>query len=161
VLLQKKEESKMSYIADENEMRILAAIQEDFPISKRPFLDIANRLELEEDEVILKIKHLRKLGLIRKMGAVINPKKIGYVSLLAAATIPEDHIDSIANIINEYPGVTHNYLREGKPNLWFTLTEPNSETLDENLKNIEEKIGVPILRLPMTKKYKIGVKLDI
>jgi DNA-binding Lrp family transcriptional regulator len=151
----------MSYIADENEMRILAAIQEDFPISKRPFLDIANRLELEEDEVILKIKHLRKLGLIRKMGAVINPKKIGYVSLLAAATIPEDHIDSIANIINEYPGVTHNYLREGKPNLWFTLTEPNSETLDENLKNIEEKIGVPILRLPMTKKYKIGVKLDI
>lgn len=151
----------MSYIPDENEKRILATIQEDFPLTKRPFLDIADRLGLEEDEVILKIKHLRKSGLIRKMGAVINPKKIGYVSLLAAATIPEDHIDRAADIINEYPGVTHNYLREGEPNLWFTLTEPDSETLDVNLKNIEEKIGVPILRLPMTKKYKIGVKLDI
>lgn len=151
----------MSYVPDENEMRILAAIQEDFPISKRPYLDIANRLGLAEDEVIITINHLRKSGMIRKMGAVISPKKIGYVSLLAAATVPEDRIDSVADIVNEYPGVTHNYLREGEPNLWFTLTEPNSATLDENLKNIEEKIGVPILRLPMTKKYKIGVKLDI
>jgi hypothetical protein len=57
--------------------------------------------------------------------------------------------------------VTHNYLREGKPNLWFTLTEPDPETLDENLKRIEKEIGFPLLRLPMTKKYKIGVKLDI
>lgn len=161
MFLQKKEESNMSFTSNDKEMRILAAIQEDFPITKRPFLDIAENLGISEDEVINSIKHLRESGLIRKMGAVINPKKIGYVSLLAAATISEDRIDSVAEIINEYPGVTHNYLREGEPNLWFTLTEPDSETLDVNLKNIEEKIGVPILRLPMTKKYKIGVKLDI
>jgi len=146
---------------DENEMRILSAIQEDFPLSKRPFLDIADRLEIEEDEVIRTINHLRESGFIRKLGAVINPKKIGYVSLLAAASVPEDRIDSVAKIINEYPGVTHNYLREGKPNLWFTLTEADPETLDMNLRNIEEEIGIPLLRMPMTKKYKIGVKLDI
>jgi DNA-binding Lrp family transcriptional regulator len=151
----------MQKTPNQNEMRILAAIQEDFPLSKRPFLDIANRLNLSEDEVILSINHLRKSGMIRKMGAVISPKKIGYVSLLAAATVPEDRIDSVADIVNEYPGVTHNYLREGEPNLWFTLTEPDSETLDMNLRRIEEKIGIPLLRLPMTKKYKIGVKLDI
>lgn len=145
----------------EKQMQILAAIQEDFPLSRRPFLDIANRLRLEEEDVIHAIKKLRESGLIRKMGAVINPKKIGYVSLLAAATVPEDSIDSVANIINEYPGVTHNYLREGEPNIWFTLTEPDFDTLDENLKNIEDKIGFPLLRMPMTKKYKIGVKLDI
>jgi DNA-binding Lrp family transcriptional regulator len=151
----------MSYSPDEKEMKILSAIQDDFPLSRRPFLDIANRLGLEEDEVILAIGNLRKAGMIRKMGAVINPKKIGYVSLLAAATVPEDRIDLVADIINEYPGVTHNYLREGEPNIWFTLTEPDSGTLEINLKNIEERIGVPLLRLPMTKKYKIGVKLDI
>jgi DNA-binding Lrp family transcriptional regulator len=151
----------MSYAPDENEMRILSAIQEDFPLSKRPFLEIANRLDLEEDQVIQTIDHLRETGLIRKMGAVINPKKIGYVSLLAAVSVPEDHIDSVADIINEYPGVTHNYLREGKPNLWFTLTESDFETLDMNLRKIEEAIGLPLLRMPMTKKYKIGVKLDI
>jgi DNA-binding Lrp family transcriptional regulator len=151
----------MQTTQNENELRILAAIQEDFPISKRPFLDIADRLNLTEDEVIQGINHLRESGMIRKMGAVINPKKIGYVSLLAAVTVPEDQIESVAKIVNEYPGVTHNYLREGEPNLWFTLTESNSEVLDANLKKIEEQIGIPLLRLPMTKKYKIGVKLDI
>jgi DNA-binding Lrp family transcriptional regulator len=146
---------------DEEEMKILAAIQDDFPLSKRPFYDIANNLGLSEEEVIAKLKNLRESGLIRKMGAVINPKKIGYVSILAAASVSEDHIDSVTKIINEYPGVTHNYLREGDPNIWFTLTEPDAETLDLNLKNIEDRIGVGILRMPMTKKYKIGVKLDI
>jgi DNA-binding Lrp family transcriptional regulator len=151
----------MSYAPDEKERRILSAIQEDFPLSKRPFLDIANRLEIDEDEVIGAIENLRREGLIRKIGAVINPKKIGYVSLLAAATIHEDNIDSAAGIINEFPGVTHNYLREGEPNIWFTLTEPDTETLKNNLRIIEERIGVPLMRMPMTKKYKIGVKLDI
>jgi DNA-binding Lrp family transcriptional regulator len=151
----------MSYSPNEKEMRILSEVQEDFPLSKRPFLDVANRLGLEEDEVIAAIENLRKEGLIRKMGAVIDPKRIGYVSLLAAATVTDDRIDSAAGIINEYPGVTHNYLREGEPNIWFTLTEPDTETLENNLRIIEERIGVPLMRLPMTKKYKIGVKLDI
>jgi DNA-binding Lrp family transcriptional regulator len=161
VLLQEKEEPKMNTTENEIDMKILAAIQDDFPISKRPFSDIANNLGVSEDEVIVMIKKLRESGMIRKMGAVINPKKMGYVSILAAISVSEDKIDSVAEIINEYPGVTHNYLREGDPNIWFTLTEPDTETLEFNLKNIEERIGIGIMRMPMTKKYKIGVKLDI
>jgi DNA-binding Lrp family transcriptional regulator len=161
VLLQKEEELKMNNTKDEIEMKILSAIQDDFPLSQRPFNDIASGLGLSEAEVIAKIKNLRESGMIRKIGAVINPKKIGYVSILAAASVSEDKIESVAEIINEYSGVTHNYLREGDPNIWFTLTEPDAETLDLNLKNIEDRIGVGIMRMPMTKKYKIGVKLDI
>ncbi len=145
----------------QDETRILAEIQENFPLSKRPFQEIAGRLGLSEDEVITAIKNLRNSGRIRKLGAVINPKNIGYVSILAAASVSEDKIDPAADIINAYPGVTHNYIREGEPNLWFTLTESDSEILDKNLKSIEERIGVPLLRMPMTKKYKIGVKIDI
>ncbi len=145
----------------QDEVRILTEIQDDFPLSKRPFQEIAGRLGLSEDEVITAIKNLRNSGRIRKLGAIINPKNIGYVSILAAASVSEDKIDPSADIINAYPGVTHNYIREGEPNLWFTITESDSEILNKNLKNIEERIGVPLLRMPMTKKYKIGVKIDI
>jgi DNA-binding Lrp family transcriptional regulator len=146
---------------DEKDKIILRAIQEDFALAKKPFQIIGEQLGMEEEEVIGRIKKLRDSGFIRKLGAVISPAKIGYVSLLAAINVPEDSIDSVAEIINSYSGVTHNYIREGEPNLWFTLTEPDSETLNRNLDEIQGRIEARIIKLPMTRKYKIGVKLAI
>ena len=86
---------------------------------------------------------------------------MGYVSLLAAADIPDDRIEEVTNIINGYSGVTHNYLREGNPNIWFTMTEPDARTLEDNLLEIEERIGAGLVRMPVTKMFKIGVRIDV
>ena len=116
---------------------------------------------MDEEEVITRIKKLQESGFLRKLGAVINPAKIGYVSLLSAINVPEDRIDAVAEIINSYPGVTHNYIREGEPNLWFTLTEPDMDTLNRKLDEIQERTNIQMIRMPMTRKFKIGVKLAI
>ena len=146
---------------DDKNKKLLRILQEEFPLTEKPFQEIAQKLDLKEEEVIFQIQSLVESKMLRKFGAIINPKKIGYVSLLGAIDVSDDKINKIAEIINEYSGVTHNYLREGHPNIWFTLTEPNKETLNKNLAEIEEKIGLKIMKMPVTKTFKIGVKLAI
>jgi DNA-binding Lrp family transcriptional regulator len=145
----------------DQDKELLRTLQNICPIVPQPYLEIAKKLGRTEEQIISRLKQLVDSGIIRKFGAKISPRKIGYVSILVASNIPEAEIDSVADIINEYSGVTHNYIREGEPNLWFTLTEPDEDTLNTHLQEIEKRIGKPIIKLPATKIYKIGVKLDI
>lgn len=140
---------------------LLRTLQEGLPISTRPFQVIAERLGWTEEDVISGIRDMTESGTIRKLGAVLNPRRMGYVSILAAASIHEENVNEAAAIISDYRGVTHNYLREGDPNMWFTLVEPDLETLESHLTDIEKKIGVRVIRMPATKLFKIGVVLDI
>lgn len=148
-------------ILDNRDRELLKALQEDFPLSSTPFREVAEVLGWRVEEVLSRIEGMVERGMIRKLGAVLAPKKMGYVSLLAAADISGDKIDEAAAVINSFRGVTHNYLREGNPNIWFTMTEPNAQTLENNLGEIEEKLGARLIRMPVTRMFKIGVKIDV
>ena len=148
-------------ILGHGDRELLKVLQEDFPLSSTPFIEMAEILGWTEEEILFRIESLINAGIIRKIGAVLAPKKMGYVSLLAAADIPGDRIDEAATVINAYRGVTHNYLREGNPNIWFTMTEPDAHTLENNLAELEEKLGTRLIRMPVTRMFKIGVKIDV
>lgn len=146
---------------EEKNRQLLAALQEDFGLTSEPFEPIAQKLGWSVEEVLTRLESLRESGLIRKFGAVLSPKNLGFVSILAAADIPDDNVDAAAEVINSYRGVTHNYVRDTRPNIWFTLTEVDQETLESNLVEIEKKLDASVIRLPMTHLFKIGVKLDV
>ena len=146
---------------DKIDKELMNLMQNYFPLSSHPYDDIGKRLGLNSTNVISRLEKLSEKGLIRKVGAIIDAKKIGFKSLLAAVSVPEERIEEAAGIINSYPGVTHNYLREGTPNIWFTLTEQVEETLLAHLEEIENKLHSKIIRLPAEKIYKIGVKFDL
>ncbi len=151
----------MSEHLTEIDRKLLTLLQKEFPLTQRPYYQIAKKLNIPEEEVISRLQNLVKSNIIRKFGAILNARKIGYVSILAAIDSKEEEIEKIAAIINTYEGVTHNYQREGHPNIWFTLTEPNTELLEKHLSEIEEKTKTKIIKMPMTQVYKIGVKLAI
>ena len=56
----------------------------------------------------------------------MDSRKIGFYSTLCAVQVPEDKIEAVAAVINQLPGVTHNYLRDHDYNIWFTLTDPHA-----------------------------------
>ncbi len=151
----------MSEHLTEIDRKLLTLLQKEFPLTQRPYYEIAKKLNIPEEEVISRLQYLIKSNIIRKFGAILNARKIGYVSTLAAIDSKDEEIEKIAAIINTYEGVTHNYQREGHPNIWFTLTEPNTELLEKHLSEIEEKTKTKIIKMPMTQVYKIGVKLAI
>ena len=141
---------------------ILNRIQSDFPITSRPFLTIAEELELTEDEVMKRISRLKEIGIIRRIGGNFVPNKLGYVSTLCAAKVPEDKIERFAKIVNRYPGVTHNYLRENNFNVWFTFIAPSMEEIEQHLQEIARESGISeILNLPATKVFKIKAQFAV
>ena len=147
---------------DDIDKSILNRIQSDFPITSRPYLTIADELNLTEAEVLDRISRLKQMGIIRRIGGNFVPAKLGYVSTLCAAKVPEDKIERFADVVNRFPGVTHNYLRENSFNVWFTFIAPSMEEIKQNLKKIEQETGITeILNLPATRVFKIKAQFDV
>ncbi len=147
---------------DDIDKAILNRIQSDFPITSRPYLTIADELNLTEAEVLDRISRLKQMGIIRRIGGNFVPAKLGYVSTLCAAKVPEDKIERFADVVNRFPGVTHNYLRENSFNVWFTFIAPSMEEIEQNLKDIEQETGIAeILNLPATRVFKIKAQFDV
>ena len=141
---------------DATDKAIINRIQSDFPISSRPYAVIADEFDLSEDEVISRVRKLKSTGIIRRIGGNFVPGKLGYVSTLCAGKVPEDKIDTFAGIVNQYTGVTHNYVRENDYNIWFTVIAPSRELIENHLAEIAEKTGVKeIINLPATHVFKI------
>jgi DNA-binding Lrp family transcriptional regulator len=152
----------MDDLFDDIDRAILNRIQSNFPVTRRPFLSIAQNLDLSEEKVINRIKKLKKKGIIRRIGGNFAPEKLGFVSTLCAAKVPKDKMEGFIEVVNRYPGVTHNYLRDNPYNIWFTFIAQSMSEIVDNLKKISRKTGVTeILNLPATKMYKIKAHFDL
>ena len=140
---------------------ILNEIQRNFPVTHRPFLALARRLGMKEKEILERVQRLKEAGIIRRIGASFSARAVGFSSTLCAAKVPSEKIEKFVSVVNSYPGVTHNYEREGDFNLWFTLIAPSRKRIEEILAAISRRTGVrPILDLPATNTLKIAVDFN-
>lgn len=146
---------------DNIDKSILQIIQHDFPLTERPYKVIGERLSLSEEEIIKRIKKLKEDNFIRRIGGIFSSKELGYTSLLCAIKTPPEDADRVAEIINVYPGVTHNYKRNHEYNIWFTLITEDIEIKNKIIKEIEEKTGYSIKQLPATKLFKLRAVFKI
>ena len=147
---------------DDTDRKILNRIQSNFPITSHPYRTIAQELDLEESDVIHRLLQLKESGIIRRIGGNFFPEKLGFVSTLCAAKVPQDKIDSFADVVNRYPGVTHNYQRDNAFNIWFTFIAPSMEDIEEKLTEIARDTGVEnIINLPATRVFKIKAHFDL
>lgn len=147
---------------DETDLRILAALQESFPLVERPFLELAKELGIEEDELIKRVSRLKELGLIRRIGPILDLRRLGLSGVLVAMRVSPEDADQVSAAVNEYDEVSHNYLRpnESGYNLWFTISAPE-ERVGEIISEIKRRTGREMLVLPTIRIFKIGVKFDI
>ena len=151
----------MPVINDENK-KILNNIQVDFPIDSRPYKILAKKLGLHEDDLIKRINQMKEDMLIRRIGGNFSPDRLGYHSTLCAARVPEDKIKLFTKTINAYSGVTHNYKRDHKFNIWFTFIAPSVEIIKTNLEQIIKATNVKtILNLPATRVFKISANFKL
>jgi siroheme decarboxylase len=142
---------------DKIDRDLLNEIQADFPIEPHPYRVLGERLGIDEPEVLARIARLKTDGVIRRMGASINSRKVGFVSTLLAARVPEEQFDSFVEIVNACQGVTHNYERKHEYNVWFTLISPSVAAKEKTIKSLIRKTGIEILELPAKRIFKIRV----
>ena len=141
---------------DDIDRQLINTVQLDFPLNSRPFHTLGERIGVSEEDVIDHLKKLTELGAIRRIGPIINTIEIGGFSTLIAMRVPEHEIDEVAARINGFDEVSHNYLRPGTYNLWFTVSAQSKSRLLEIIGEIKE-MGCPFLDLPVERMFKIGV----
>ncbi|HEY8036540.1 MAG TPA: Lrp/AsnC family transcriptional regulator [Methylobacter sp.] len=142
--------------------QLLNDYQRDFPLSARPYRDIADQLGVTEAEVLSVFTELNDNNFISRIGPVIPPNHIG-VSALVAMSVPEQQLQSVADKISAYPEVNHNYEREHRFNLWFVVIASDAEHLTAVIDSIEQETSYKAMRLPMLDDFFIdlGFKLDL
>lgn len=142
---------------DNLDRQLLDIIQTDFPLVPRPYAELAQRLGISEEQALERVRALRAKKIIRRLGANFQSAKLGFVSTLCAAKVPDAQLETFISEVNAQPGVTHNYLREHSYNVWFTLISPSREQSRKILEQISARTGIAILDLPATKLFKIRV----
>jgi DNA-binding Lrp family transcriptional regulator len=146
---------------DTYDKQILDIIQSSFPLAARPYEVVGEQVGLTEGEVLARVRRLKEEGVIRRMGANFGSRELGWKSTLCGAEVPEDKLDLFVAEVNKHTGVTHNYLRAHKFNVWFALIAPSTDAVEEILAGITEKTGVSIMNLPASTLFKIKVDFNM
>lgn len=147
---------------DKIDKKILNILQKEFPLAQRPYQIVADSCKITEDEALNRIRKMKNSGVIRRIGAVFDGKKLGRASTLCAARVPEEKMDAFVRIVNAQKGVTHNYRRDHDYNIWFTATAADARKLQELLDDIKEKTGVEdILDMQAVRTFKINATFDV
>jgi DNA-binding Lrp family transcriptional regulator len=142
---------------DGTDNKLLNIIQWEFPLIREPFSLLGLNLDMSAKEVISRIERLKSAGIIRLIGPVLNPKKLGYRTTLAAARMPAKRLPTAGQVLSGHPGVSHCYERDHAFNLWFTLAVPVTADLDYEVRKLGKQIrSTSIINLPAIKMFKIG-----
>jgi DNA-binding Lrp family transcriptional regulator len=145
---------------DPIDFRLLNDWQRGCPLVSHPYAELAHSLGLCETDVIARLKKLAEDGALSRVGAVFRPHTLGW-STLAAVSVPENRIEAVAQRINGYPEVNHNYEREHAFNLWFVATAPTREQVSQVLTEIGRAAGSTVLDLPMLENFHIDLGFDL
>jgi DNA-binding Lrp family transcriptional regulator len=157
-----KRENNTGVLLDEMDRMILNEIQSHFPIEPRPYQILADKLGGSEKEIMQRVQSLKDREIIRRIGANCNSRKLGYTSTLCAAKVPPEQETRFVEVVNSYPGVTHNYRRDHDYNIWFTLIAPTTEHIENILHEITELTRVSeVISLPAERLFKIQVDFEV
>jgi len=143
---------------DAKNVLVLNRLQQGIPLVERPWLAIAEDLKLGEEEVIHTLAKLEGIGIIRRIGGVFNPRKLGYEVRLYAMQVEDDLFYRVADVVNSFQTVTHNYRREGRLNMWFTLAARTEKERENMLGLIRAAAGnTRLYEFPAEQVYKLNV----
>jgi DNA-binding Lrp family transcriptional regulator len=145
---------------DTADRTIINALQGGFPVSDRPFADVARTLGLSEDDLIERIARLCDNGTLTRFGPMYNAERLGGDLSLAAMSVPASDFERVAEVVNDFPEVAHNYAREHKLNMWFVLATETPERVQEVIAEIERQSGYRIYNMPKLDEYFIGLRFD-
>ena len=146
----------MQIISDPVDMALLDDWQRDLPICPRPFAVMAEKLGLEEDDVIARLTRMRAAGRITRIGATCAPNTVS-ASTLAAMVIPTGRIEEVAGLVAGFNGVNHSYQRENRLNLWFVATGPDRAHVDAILAQIRADSGLQVLDLRLVRPFNVDL----
>ena len=149
---------------DKFDRQILDTLQKEFPLSERPYQVIAQKLGVSEAEVWDRVQAMVASGVIRRLGASLDSRKLGYASTLTAVSVVEGEIDRAAEVINAYSEVTHCYQRKDAFNIWFTVIAFSEQRVLDIIEEMRQSLGLEpaqVLNVPVERLFKLDARFTV
>ena len=140
---------------------IINMLQEDFPISDHPYAEVAARVGLTEDDLLHRLELLLQDRTLTRFGPMYHAERLGGGLTLAAIAVPEHDFQRVADIVNGFPEVAHNYAREHALNMWFVLATESKDRIGEVLEAIEQQAGYHVHNMPKEEEFFVGLKFEV
>jgi len=144
-----------------DDVRLLTLLHGGFPLTDRPFADVAATLGWGEDTVIERLRHLLATGVLSRFGPLFQIERAGGQFVLAALAVPEPRFDAVAAQVNAWPEVAHNYRREHALNMWFVVAAESPAQAQAVLQRIEADVGLPVFAFPKEREFFVELKLPL
>ena len=100
------------FMLTELEKKIIAAVQKDLPISRRPYLEMAQAAGVSEETFLETLEALCEKGVIRRFGATLRHQRSGFkANAMAAWQVDEARVDEVGRTMAAFRQVSHCYRR--------------------------------------------------
>tara|TARA_R110000822_G_scaffold159476_13_gene299301 strand:+ start:6288 stop:6770 length:483 start_codon:yes stop_codon:yes gene_type:complete len=142
------------------EKQLINCYQGDFPLTPEPFQVIADELNTTSKKVQETLNQLLDRGVLTRFGPLYNIEKVDGAFSLCALKVPAQRFDEVAELVNSYTEVAHNYQRDHEWNMWFVLAAESERALTEAFNHITKATGCPSLNLPKQTEFFVGLKLE-
>lgn len=116
-----------------HEIECVRLLQRDLPLHPRPFETLARNGVLGADEILSAARTLLSRGQMRRFGAFIQPRKIGFVATaMGVWAVPPDRADDLGRKMSEHRAVSHCFLRPTYDDWPYNLyTTVHGRSVDE------------------------------
>jgi DNA-binding Lrp family transcriptional regulator len=156
-----RDEAATSAPIDPVDALLIHRLHGDFPLSDRPFEEVARQLDLSEDEVITRLRRMLDDGLLSRFGPLFQIERAGGQFVLAAMQVPEQRFDAVAQQVNALDEVAHNYRREHVFNMWFVLAATSPAAVQAVCARIEQQTGLRVFAFPKEKEFFVELRLPL
>jgi DNA-binding Lrp family transcriptional regulator len=145
---------------DATDRRIINALQGGFPLTPEPYAAAAADLGLAEAELLDRLARLLDDGVLSRFGPLYNAERLGGGLTLAAIAVPGDRYDEVAETVNAFDQVAHNYERDHALNMWFVLATETPEEIAATIAEIERRTGLEVHDMPKLDEFFIGLRFE-
>lgn len=143
------------------DLDLIDALHGGFPLTDRPFADLARSLGTTEEAVIARLERLLTEGIITRFGPLFQIERAGGKFVLAAIAVPAQDFDRVARIVNGFTEVAHNYRRDHRLNMWFVVAAETAALADRVMQKIEQATGLRVLAFPKEKEFFVELRLPL
>lgn len=144
----------------EEDKAAIRVLQEDIPLTQRPFDLWAERVGMTYAELLDRAKDLERRKIMRRFSAVLYHRKAGFrANAMGVWAVPEDRVDEVGEAFAQYQAVSHCYERptyEDWPYNIFSMVHGRStEECERVLDAMAEETGITeYTSLYSTREYK-------
>jgi DNA-binding Lrp family transcriptional regulator len=146
---------------DETDRKLINLLQDGIAVTEEPFAAPAAELGITVHELLSRLQRLKSDGVLSRVGPMFNSARMGGGLTLCAMAVPASRYDSVAETVNAFAEVAHNYERRHAFNMWFVVATETEERAREVIAEIEQLTGIKVLNLPKAQEFFVGMKVDV